>query len=764
MPNSTITADSPDQFRNKLRLPRFAKPIHYELHFYPDLMSYTFSGAVAITVEILKPTRFLVLNILQLTVDHASIRFQYLLPTKVVFFKDDQIMVLGFDKQLPLGDGVLRMQFNGTLNDELRGFYKSKYQYKGKMAYMAVTQFAPVHARRCFPCWDDPAFKAKFKITLEVPSELIALSNMPVSSEIVEGPTKTVLFKESPLMSTYLVAIVVGIFEFVEGVTSHGTKVRVYTEIGKSEQGKFALDVGVKFLDLYNCYFGTPYALPNMDMIGIPDFPYMAMENYGLVTFQVLDLVFDDSSSPSTKKKEVAVTVAHELAHQWCGNLVTMEWWDHVWLSEGFATWMSYKAVNCIFPKWNIWMEFLENTISTLRLDSLAGSHPIEVEINHTNEINGIYDDIEYNKGASILSMLQSYLGAARLHKVLSSYIKKYSYSNANTEDLWVLLEAETGEPFKDLMSAWMKKPGYPVINVKGEGKDIQLEQAQFLLDGSSHYGLWDVPITLSCDSSTQRFLLKQKYDKFDLCGERDKDGNFLIKLNTNETGFYRVKYDKEFAVKIQNALEANMFSSIEKIGIVENALVLSMAREDTLASLLYILYACCKEADYNVLTHINDITSVVAQISTDATPKLVGDIKQLLIKVLLSPARKLGWDSNHGEDNQDVNLREILLVALVKFGHDNTINEGVRRFNVFIHGHNTSILSPHTRTAAYLSVMQITNSTNRSGYDALRKFYKDTIDWEEKLRVLGVLAYCPDNDIVLESLNLIFTNEVACK
>ncbi|XP_047056599.1 aminopeptidase M1-C-like [Lolium rigidum] len=764
IPKTAILADSPDQFRHKLRLPRFAKPSYYELRFHPDLISYTFSGVVAITVDILQTTRFLVINVVDLTIDHASIHFKDLAPTEVVFFKDDQIMVLGFGKELPLGEGVLRMNFNGTLNDDLRGFYRSKYEYKGKTANMAVTQLQEVDARRCFPCWDEPAFKAKFKITLQVPSELVALSNMPVSSEIVDRAIKTVHFEESPLMSTYLVAMVVGIFDFVEGVTSQGTKVRVYTEVGKTEQGKFALDIGVKFLDLYNGYFGTPYALPKLDMIGIPDFSNMGMENYGLITFQVLDLLFDESSSTPAKQHEIANTVAHELAHQWFGNLVTMEWWTHAWLNEGFATWMSYHAVDYFFPQWNVWMEFLESTISTLRLDSLAGSHPIEVEIHHTSEIGGIFDDIIYIKGASIVGMLQSYLGAERFQKALASYIKKYAYSNANTEDLWAVLEAETGEPWKNLMSAWMKKPGYPVINVKQDGNEIQLEQAQFLLNGSSGSGLWDVPITLSCASSTKIFLLTEKYYKLDLCGKSEKEGSFSIKLNMNKTGFYHVKYDRELSAKLQNALEANMFSSMEKIGILENARMLSMARKDSLASLLYILYACRKEASYSVLTHIDDITSTIAQIFTDAMPKLVGDIKQLFIKVLIAPAEKLGWDPINGEADQDVSLRYILLVDLVKLGHDKTINEGVRRFNILTRDHNTSILSPDIRTVAYLSMMQTASSTNRSGYDDLRRFYRDSADREEKLRILGVLSYCSDKDIVLESLDLIFTNEVPNK
>ncbi|KAM3274990.1 hypothetical protein ACQJBY_043768 [Aegilops geniculata] len=369
------------------------------------------------------------------------------------------------------------MDFTGILNDQMRGFYRSKYQYKGKERNMAVTQFESVDARRCFPCWDEPAFKAKFKLTLEVPSELVALSNMPVANATFAGPIKTVRYQESPPMSTYLVAIVVGLFEYVEGMTTKGTRVRVYTQIGKSNQGKFALDVGVKSLNLYKDYFATPYPLPKLDMVAIPDFAAGAMENYGLVTYREVALLFDDKSSSASSKQNIAITVAHELAHQWFGNLVTMEWWTHLWLNEGFATWMSHLAVDSFFSQWNIWAQFLDRTTTALRLDSLEASHPIEVEIHHASEVDQIFDAISYDKGASVIRMLQSYLGAERFQKAMASYMKKYAYSNAKTEDLWAVLEKETGEPVKDLMTTWTKQKGYPVINAKIKGNDIEIEQ-----------------------------------------------------------------------------------------------------------------------------------------------------------------------------------------------------------------------------------------------------------------------------------------------
>ncbi|KAL6598509.1 hypothetical protein ACP70R_046208 [Stipagrostis hirtigluma subsp. patula] len=758
-------AASPDQFRDQARLPRFASPLRYDLRLRPDLAACSFSGAAAVDVAVSAPTRFLVLNAAELAVDRASIRFQDLAPSEVVQFEEDEILVVGFDRELPVGEGVLKMDFTGTLNDQMRGFYRSKYEYNGELRNMAVTQFEAADARRCFPCWDEPAFKAKFKLTLEVPSELVALSNMPAVKETANGPLKTIYYEESPLMSTYLVAIVVGLFDYIENSTLQGTKVRVYTQVGKSNQGKFALDVAVKSLDLYKDYFATPYPLPKLDMIAIPDFAAGAMENYGLVTYRETALLYDELLSSASNKQQVAITVAHELAHQWFGNLVTMEWWTHLWLNEGFASWVSYLAVESLFPEWNNWTQFLDETTSGLRLDALAESHPIEVEINHASEIDAIFDSISYDKGASVIRMLQSYLGAERFQKALASYIKKYAYSNAKTEDLWAVLEEETGEPVKDLMTTWTKQQGYPVIYAKLNGHDLELEQAQFLSDGSSGPGMWIVPITSCCGSydAQKKFLLKDKTDTVNIKEFTDSLGadGFWIKLNIDQTGFYRVKYDDELAAGLENAIKAKKLSLMDKIGIVEDSYSLSIARKQTLTSLLRLLSAYRDESDYTVLSHVTSVCLGISKISVDATPDLNKDIKHLLINLLLPAAKKLGWDRKDGESHLDVMLRSLLLIALVKLGHDETINEGIRRFHIFVGDRKTSLLPPDNRKAAYLAVMRTVNSSSRAGYDALLKIYRETAEAQEKSRILGSLSSSPDKDIVFEALNFMLTDEV---
>lgn len=682
-------------------------------------------------------------------------------------FEEDGIMVIEFAENLPVGAGVLRIAFEGTLNDQMKGFYKSTYEHNGEKKNMAVTQFEPADARRCFPCWDEPACKATFRITLEVPSEVNALSNMPVVEEKLAGNTKTIQYQESPIMSTYLVAVVIGLFNYVEDHTSDGIKVRVYCQVGKADQGIFALDVAVKTLDLYKKYFAVPYSLPKLDMVAIPDFAAGAMENYGLVTYRETALLYDDKHSAASNKQRVATVVAHELAHQWFGNLVTMEWWTHLWLNEGFATWVSYLAVDSLFPEWNIWTQFLNESTEGLRLDGLSESHPIEVEINHAGEIDEIFDAISYRKGASVIRMLQSYLGAGTFQRALAAYVKKYASSNAKTDDLWTVLEEESGEPVNKLMNSWTKQKGYPVVSVKIKDQSLEFEQSQFLSNGSHGDGQWIVPLTLCCCSYDARknVLLQAKSEALDIkeflgCSSLHEQQAWT-KVNVEQAGFYRVKYDEDLAARLRYAIGKKCLSATDRFGILDDMLALSMACQQPLASLLTLMAAYREELEYSVLSNLISVSYKIARITADAAPELHDYVKQFFINLFQHSAEKLGWDPKEGEGHLDAMLRGEVLTALAQFGHDITQNEARRRFDVFINDRNTPLLLPDTRRAAYVAVMRNVSKSDRSGFESLLRIYRESEQSQEKVRLLGSLASCPDPDIVLDILNFLLSSEV---
>ncbi|XP_022158530.1 aminopeptidase M1 [Momordica charantia] len=768
-----------EQFRDQPRLPKFAVPKRYEIRLKPDLCLCKFSGSVAIDIDIVSDTRFLVLNAADLRVVDRSVSFtnrkspKVFQPSSIQACEENQILVLEFAETLPIGTGTLSIDFEGILNDKMKGFYRSTYEHNGEKKNMAVTQFEPVDARRCFPCWDEPACKATFKITLDVPSELIALSNMPVMEEKVNGHLKTVSYQESPIMSTYLVAIVVGLFDYLEDHTADGVKVRVYCQVGKANQGKFALHVAVKTLELYKEYFAVPYSLPKLDMVAIPDFAAGAMENYGLVTYRETALLYDDQHSAAANKQRVATVVAHELAHQWFGNLVTMEWWTHLWLNEGFATWVSYLATDSLFPEWKVWNQFLEESNHGLTLDGLAESHPIEVEINHACEVDEIFDAISYRKGASVIRMLQSYLGAECFQKSLASYIKRHSCSNAKTEDLWAALEEGSGEPVNKLMSSWTKQQGYPVVTVKVKDDKLVFDQSRFLLSGSSGEGQWIVPITLCCGSYDvhKNFLLQTKTQSVDIkeflgcsmgkCGGGNDKYCDWIKLNVDQAGFYRVKYDEDLAAKLRNATEKNKLTATDRFGILDDAFALSMACEQSLTSLLTLMGAYREELDYTVLSNLMGISYKLERIVADAVPELLDDIKQFFTNIFQFAAEKLGWDPKPGESHLDAMLRGELLIALAAFGHEPTIKEANRRFHAFLDNRSTPVLPPDIRKAAYVAVMQTVNASNRTGYESLLRIYRETDLSQEKTRILSSLASCPDPNIILEVLNFLLSSEV---
>ncbi|XP_058222538.1 aminopeptidase M1 [Rhododendron vialii] len=761
-----------EQFKGQPRLPTSVVPKRYEIKLKPDLASCTFAGTVEISVDVVAETKFIVLNAADLTVSRDGVRFSSGAKVlEVQLFEADEIMVVEFSEYLPLGVGVLCIAFEGTLNDKMKGFYRSTYEHNAVKKNMAVTQFEPADARRCFPCWDEPACKATFKITLEVPTELVALSNMPIVEEKRDGVIKTVHYEESPIMSTYLVAVVIGLFDYVEDHTSDGIKVRVYCQVGKENQGKFALDVAVKTLDFYKKYFAEPYSLPKLDMVAIPDFAAGAMENYGLVTYRETALLYDDKHSAASNKQRVATVVAHELAHQWFGNLVTMEWWTHLWLNEGFATWVSYLATDSLFPEWKIWTQFLDEITEGLRLDGLAESHPIEVEINHACEIDEIFDAISYRKGASLIRMLQSYLGPECFQRALASYIKQYSCSNAKTEDLWAVLEEESGEPVNQLMNSWTKQKGYPVVTVKVNDENLEFEQSQFLLSGCHGDGQWIVPMTLCCGSYDVRknFLLQGTYESLDtkdflVCsiskGRLAETGTW-VKLNVDQTGFYRVKYDDELASRLRYAIETKCLSATDRFGILDDSYALCMACQLPLASLLTLMGAYKGELEYTVLSNLISISNKIARIAADAAPELLDDVKLFFINLFQYPAEKLGWDPKQGESHLDAMLRGEILTALAQFGHDVTQHEARRRFDAFLNDRHTPLLPPDTRRAAYVAVMQNVSTLNRSGYESLLKIYRETDQSQEKTRILGSLASCPDPDVVLEVLNFLLSSEV---
>ncbi|KAD4889372.1 hypothetical protein E3N88_21445 [Mikania micrantha] len=771
-----------DDFKGHHRLPKFAIPHRYDLTLKPNLELCEFSGAVIVDVSILESTRFLVLNSIDLVINESYFRDSNnnkVVPSEIVVDNDVEMLVLVFGEPLSVGDGVLVINFTGVLNEHFKGFYKGTYFDGGVRKNMAMTNFEPADARRCFPCWDEPALKATFKITVgNVPLELTALSNMPVSEEIINGDFKTLCFEESPIMSTYLVAVVVGLFDYIEETTPNGIRVRSYCPVGKSEKGKLALSISVKSLEFYTKYFSMPYTLPKLDMVGVPDFLAGAMENYGLITFRETELLHDDLHSASSNTQRLLIVVTHEVGHQWFGNLVTMEWWTHLWLNEGFATWVSYLATDSLFPEWRVWTQFLEETADGLQLDSLEQSHPVEVEVHNASSVLEIFDSISYQKGSSLIRMLKEYLGDDIFQKSISSYMKKYAYQNAKTEDLWSVLSEESGVEVNKLMDVWTKQTGYPIIYVKLEDYTLQFEQTRFMSLGLQGEGQWIIPITLSAGSynNHKKFLLETKVGKLDVSEfyhsyssssqPNDKKNQEVaekpwVKVNIGHTGFYRVKYDSVLTARLLKAIEDKCFSPEDKFGILDDTYALCEAGEESILSLLSLMNLYREDLDYIVLTRLINACYNTAKILKDAIYDPWNHLSQFFIDLIVSSAEKLGLEPVPGDGHLNTMLREEVFKALATFGHKETIVELKNRFQTYINDKNTSIFPVGIRKAAYISVMKTASAVDRSGFDSLLKLYREADAVQEKARTLSYIASSPDPELVKEALDLMLTNEI---
>ena len=452
------------------RLPGHVTPIRYELRLEPDLTTLTFTGDETITLDVAEATSEIVLNAVELAIGDATVvneRGDSRRGTPVVDEAAERCRIT-FPSPLAPGRWRLRLAFTGTLNDKLRGFYRSSYKDpSGVTRLMAATQFEATDARRAFPCWDEPAFKAVFAVTLVIDSTLTAVSNTAVASERVEGRRKAVTFADTMKMSTYLVAFVVGELEATDPVHVGPTPVRVWCVPGKRRLAAFGHEIGVASLRFFEDYYGLPYPSDKLDLLAIPDFAAGAMENLGAITFRETALLVDERAASHAELERVADVVAHENAHMWFGDLVTMTWWNGIWLNEAFATFMEILAVDAWKPEWQRWTTFGVSRAAALSVDGLHSTRPIEFHVAAPRDADAMFDVLTYEKGASVLRMLEQYLGPSVFRDGVRDYLRKHAYANADTGDLWAALGLAARQPIPEVMDGWIFKPGYPLVSAE---------------------------------------------------------------------------------------------------------------------------------------------------------------------------------------------------------------------------------------------------------------------------------------------------------
>eukprot|EP00038_Savillea_parva_P019402 m.27399 g.27399 ORF g.27399 m.27399 type:complete len:872 (+) comp4409_c0_seq1:61-2676(+) len=730
----------------RVLLPKDVRPTHYTVSLTPNLETFVFTGTETIAIKVATSTARVVLHSNDIKIESASWAASAdegvptTSTTSIEYNEKEETAVLVFPDALPVGDAVLKLTFEGVLNDKMAGFYRSKYiNSEGKEKHAAVTQFEATDARRAFPCWDEPAVKARFDVTLTVPEDLVALGNMPAVSETSNGDgTRTVKFDTTPIMSTYLVAFVVGEFEKVSGATKDGVAVAVWTPVGVKAEGEFPLQVAIKTLEYFSDFFAQPYPLPKMDMIAIADFAAGAMENWGLVTYRSTYLLYNPERTSLQSKTLIAYVVGHELAHQWFGNLVTMEWWTHLWLNEGFATWVGWLAVDHMFPEWRIWDRFVGDELErALELDSLRSSHAIEVECKNSADVNEIFDAISYSKGASLIRMLADIIGIEAFQSGLRDYIQKHKYSNAESTDLWAALTKSSGRDVSSLMSVWTKQTGYPVVSLTLDTASgaVSGTQQRFFATGAdaSDTSLWPVALGMSGPSVKESKPSIVDTASF-ATGVTLGDGEY-VKANRYMTGVYRVMYDAALLKRLGPATAG--FDCRDRYSLVSDAFACASAGYGDTAAALSLLLSFSGETAENVtnlMSHkIGDLQSLLFAEPEEVQARL----GRYALHLFGPMAKRVGMEPKSTDTHADAMLRSMLVARAGKLGDATIVAECKERFAKFIAGDDKAI-HPDIRSAVYSVVLKHGDKTE---FDALIALYDRLEAQDEKVAVLRSLG-----------------------
>ena len=731
------------------RLPRSVAPRRYDLTLEPDLKRASFTGHVDIQVEVLEPVSEIVLNALELDISSAEVAGVGV--GTVVLDESTERATISFDATVEPGEHTLRLDFTGTINDMLRGFYRSTFtDDDGTEQVIATTQFESTDARRAFPCWDEPDRKAVFGVTLVVAEGLTAVSNSPIVEETsLDDGRRRVKFSDSMKMSTYLVAFVVGPLEVTAPVDVDGTPLRVVCVPGKSNLAGFGLDIAAHSLRYFAKYFGIGYPGEKLDLIALPDFAMGAMENLGAVTFRENLLLIDPERATRNELERVADVVAHEVAHMWFGDLVTMKWWNGIWLNEAFATFMELLCVDDFRPEWDRWVTFGLTRGNAMVTDALASTRPVEFPVHAPEEAEGMFDVLTYQKGGGVLRMLEQYLGAEAFRSGIVRYIDTHRYGNTETTDLWDAIEAATGEPARATMDTWIFQGGYPVVSVEaGEGAEILLSQKRFRYVEHNDESLWQVPVLLRAGIAgevvQQRVLLTEREATVTLPGKPD-----WVVVNAGGHGVYRVRYTPELLRALTTQLSS--LDKLERFNLVSDTWASVLAGTTAVAEFVELLRLFREETDPAVWGTIGSALSILRRVTPEADrpvfARFVGDLVRPQFE-------RLGWDRKDGETELDSELRANLIGLLGWHGEDAAVLEAARELHDRYLA-DTSTVDPNVAEA--VSTLVARTGGEAEFQQALDRWRNPTTP-QEKVRYLYNLADFPNPGLARRALDLAIT------
>jgi len=727
---------------NPYRLDRTVVPSAYRIFITPDLESATFAGRVEIDVDIMEPTSALKLNAIELDLGAATLTSGGTAHRSIDLRLDEQyeVATYTFDSGLPVGSAVLEIAFNGILNDQLHGFYRSTFtDPSGVKHTIATTQFENTDARRAFPCWDEPAFKATYQVNLTVSSHLAAYSNSPVSSNTDLGNgQRTVSFTPTMKMSTYLVAFIIGPFEETEALDVDGVPLRIVYPIGNAHLTAHALEAGAFGLRFFSDYFDIPYPGDKMDMVAIPDFMQGAMENLGCITYRMPDLLIDPATASLAEMERVAHVVLHELAHMWFGDLVTMEWWEGIWLNEAFATFMQVLCQDAFRPQWKMWVSFSAHRDLALDIDGLHETRPVEYEVVSPADTQGMFGSLTYEKGAAVLRMLEQYLGAETYRDGIRHYLRKHSYGNTRTTDLWDAIEEVSGAPVRDLMNTWILQGGYPLVTLR-DGLISQIPFAYGPATSDSAIGSsWKVPVmTRSLKGGAVNVHLLED-DAIAIADDPP------VVLNATGAGYYRSRYGVTESAALADHIDE--LDAIERAVLLSDSWALLFSSQISAEQFLTIGAGL---GDLDEPTPWGTLATAIGYIERALPDEQLPRFTERVREIFEPQFARLGWDALPGESELTPQLRAIVLSTLGTVCADEEIQaEALKRFDA-------NDVSGDLANA----ILRIVSSQDRPGdYETFLERYRNALTPQDEHRYLFGLNGFSEERVALDAAGKCFS------
>ncbi len=742
------------------RLSPAVRPVTYELAIDVRPDEGRFSGRVAIALRIDAPARDIVLHAQDLAITSAHLRTGDRRRALDIAL-DAPATRLVLTPAVPVAPcaASLEIEFSGSLNQQMKGLYQAKAVVDGVEERYAFTQFEPTDARRCFPCFDEPGFKAGFRIQVTAPEHLTVLSNMPAVSETRQGVAKTVRFAETPVMSTYLVAIAVGRLAARRRLVA-GTEVAVWALPHELALADFALDVTEATLPLLNDYFALPYPYPKLDLIAVPDFAMGAMENWGAIFFRDSRLLVDHRRASTATQRVVANVIVHEIVHQWFGNLVTMAWWDDLWLNEAFATWLACKIVDQWRPEWRSWEEFELEKQVPLALDSLDSSRPIVSAVASSAEIEAMFDPLTYEKGAAVLRMFERFLGEEAFREGIRAYMKRHQFANTAAADLWRELEGASGRPVGALAHDWLTQAGYPVLTVRpasSDGRTVALGQRRWSAHGRRHHvtGRWRIPAVLRYEDDAGVHAHRVQMEEPDATVTLPGRGPVRwLYANGGESGFYRVEHD---AVGRRALLAEGLphLTPPERVGLLSHARAAVQAGDASIEALMDALLACRGDEARVVVEALADDFDALAE------RLVVPEDQSLFARVAAEVASpwwaRLGW-KREGTEDDEVRLTRAAVVWLMGavVADPSVRREAERRVSAYLKDASSldpTLASPVVRLGARFG--------DEPRFDAYLASWRRAVTPEDRDRFLLALAEFPNPELVQRLLVWLVSGEV---